>query len=136
MNTVADLRLRAAVITGPVLAADDPVYRDVAIPVAFWKVVATVDETGAMHATSYVLSQDELLDDLETQVDETGPVFGPYRMFQVPVTEVEAATRLDLGPLRDADPLGGEEPSDRRPEGDGERRSRREVRSFADVVLR
>lgn len=33
-------RLRVTVLTGPVLAADDPVYRGVAIPRRFWKVAA------------------------------------------------------------------------------------------------
>jgi len=35
-------RLRLTVLTGPVLAADDPVYRGVGIPRRFWKVAAWV----------------------------------------------------------------------------------------------
>jgi len=131
LNTVSDLQLRASVMTGPVLAEDDPLYREVAIPLAFWKAVATVDDSGALHATAYVLRQDELVGGIETRVDGTGPVFGPYRMFQVPVTDIEAATLLDLGPLRDADPLAGDALGSA---GDGVRGH--EIGSFADVVLR
>ena len=107
LTTVADARLRATVLTGPVLGADDPVYREVEIPLAFWKVVATVDDVGELHATAYVLSQAKLIDDPGIGIDDVGPVFGPYRTFQVPVTEVESSTALDFGPLRAADPLAG-----------------------------
>lgn len=133
LNTVADQQLRAAVLTGPVLGADDPVYRDVAIPLAFWKVVATVDEAGDLHATAYVLQQEDLLDDLGTRIDDTGPVFGPYQMFQVPVADVEASTLLDLGPLRDADPLAGMDDGDpSKVAGIGARM--RPVRAHTDIV--
>lgn len=135
LNTVADQQLRAAVLTGPVLGADDPVYREVAIPLAFWKVVATVDEAGDLHATAYVLQQEDLVGGLGPRLDDTGPVFGPYRMFQVPVTDVEAMTLLDLGPLRDADPLAGTADDGGAPaEGAGIGSRMRPVRSYADIV--
>jgi endonuclease G len=131
LNTVADQQLRAAVLTGPVFDEDDPVYRDVAIPLAFWKVVATVDDAASLHATAYVLRQDDLLGDIGSRLDETGPVFGPYRMFQVPVSDVEAITLLDLGPLRAADPLADE---DQGPAAAGGRW--REIHSYGDIALR
>lgn len=142
LTTVADQRLRAVVLTGPVLGDRDPVYRDVEIPLEFWKVVATVDDAGELHATAYVLSQAELVDDLddpvgseriEVEIDDLGPVFGPYKTFQVPVADVEAVTSLDLGPLRDADPLGDELETGAvgRP-----RLRRHELRTLADVRLR
>lgn len=107
LTTVAGQALRAHVFTGPVLSDDDPFYRDVAIPLAFWKVVATVDDTDELHATAYLLSQDELIGDLErATIDPAeGPVFGPYKTFQVAVAEVEQLTGLDFGPLRDRDPF-------------------------------
>jgi endonuclease G len=128
LSTVADLRLRATVLTGPVLAETDPIYRGVAIPLEFWKVVATVDDAGELHATAYVLSQAKLIDDPGIGVDDVGPVFGPFRTFQVPVAQVEDTNALDLGPLRSADPLAGAVGS---VGADG----RRELKSFADITL-
>jgi endonuclease G len=120
-----------------VLADGDPVYRDVPIPLAFWKAVATVDDEGALHATAYVLSQEELIEDFRPEVDGdgVGPVLGPYRTFQVPVADLEAVVQLDLGPLRDADPLRDEDrrgPAEVAVTGGGGH----EITSYADVVLR
>lgn len=114
LGTVAGRQLRAAVLTGPVLADSDPFYRDVAIPLEFWKVVATVDEDGTLHATAYVLSQDELVARLVAGLaspSAAGPVFGTYKTFQVAIGDLEALTRLEFGALREHDafrPVAGE----------------------------
>lgn len=104
LTTVAGMALRADVFTGPVLSDDDPFYRDVAIPLAFWKVVVTVDDADDLHATAYLLRQDELIDDLARPTAE-GPVFGPYKTFQVAVADVEQLTGLNFGALRERDPF-------------------------------
>lgn len=126
LTTVAGLALRADVFTGPVLSDDDPFYRDVAIPLAFWKVVATVDDSDELHASAYLLSQDELIGDLERATIDAaeGPVFGPYKTFQVAVAEVEQLTGLDFGPLRERDSFVA-----------AARRARVELTSPSDAVL-
>jgi len=92
---------RVSVLTGPVLADDDPVYRGVQIPRMFWKVAAWAAD-GRLTATAFVLDQSPFVSAL--QVDEVPPL-GPFRTFQVPVVDVEELTGLDLGPLVDADVL-------------------------------
>ena len=47
-----------------------------------------------------VLSQEELLEQMMAEAF----VYGEYRTFQVPVTEIEEKTRLGFGELRDHDP--------------------------------
>ncbi len=116
---------RLVVVTSPVLAADDPLYRGVRVPRRFTKVVAwttpavtsDVDTAGGGAATEgevvlaaagFVLDQTPQLDDLDVtaqrEAGEAGvPPLGPFRSFQVPVADVEALTGLDLGPLADAD---------------------------------
>ncbi|WP_125772714.1 DNA/RNA non-specific endonuclease [Antribacter gilvus] len=118
---------RIVVHTGPVLADDDPVYRGVGIPRLFWKVVAWAPGPEGLAATAFVLDQTPQLDEAELEMvtaqalaADRIPPLGPYRTYQVPVADVPALTRLDLGPLREADVLSrGELPpsgSERAPE--------------------
>lgn len=96
---------KLTVLTGPVLDDDDPVYRGVAIPLAFWKVVGFLDG-GELAATAYLLDQTPVFPDLPTAMqDDDPPPLGPYRTFQVPVADVATVTGLDVGPLLAADRL-------------------------------
>lgn len=120
---------RVVVLTGPVLDDADPVYRGVAIPRMFWKVVAWAssyddavsDDARAdppsssprLHAAGFVLDQTPQLDDADlaritTQAlarDQIPPL-GPFRTYQVPVVDVASLTSIDLGKLLTADVLG------------------------------
>ena len=106
---------RLSVFTGPVLADRDPVYRGVGIPQAFWKIAAWTipgPDGPTLAATAYLLDQSPQLDDIdlsearrEALATDAPPPLGPYRTFQVPVRDIEAATGLDVGPLVAADRL-------------------------------
>jgi endonuclease G len=99
----ADTRdLRVSVLTGPVLADDDEVYRGVQLPRQFWKVAAMVKEDGTLSATGYLLSQEALLDDLPGEEEFS---YGAYRTFQVPVRRIAELCGLGLEPYVAADPL-------------------------------
>lgn len=93
--------LRATIFTGPVFRADDPEYRGVQLPRAFWKVAVVVTSDGTLSATGYLLSQASLLGDLEF-------VFGEYRTYQVSVAAIAEYTHLDFGVLVEHDPLAVE----------------------------
>ena len=95
---------RVSVLTGPVLAADDVVYRGVQIPRKFWKVAAWASG-GELRATGFVLDQTPLVDDLPPRGIDEVPPLGPFRTFQVPVVDVQVLTGVDLGPLVEADVL-------------------------------
>ncbi|MFC8922899.1 DNA/RNA non-specific endonuclease [Cellulosimicrobium sp. NPDC057127] len=145
-------RLRLCVLTGPVLAPDDPVYRGVGIPRLYWKVVAWTDGATdggagtdragrrALAATAFVLDQSPQLDvvglrDATARVlaaDEVPPL-GPFRTFQVPVADVAALTSLDLGPLPAADVLA---PAGVVPSGAPDRGAWSELTAPGDVRLR
>lgn len=115
---------RTAVHTGPVLAADDPLYRGIRIPRLYWKVVAWIGPAGALRSTAFVLDQTPQLDAAHLYAitaqalarDEVPPL-GPFRTYQVPVHDVAALTRLGLGRLPGADvlALAGPPPSGSRP---------------------
>ncbi|RPF23307.1 DNA/RNA non-specific endonuclease [Myceligenerans xiligouense] len=108
---------RIVVFTGPVLDDDDPVYRDVAIPRMFWKVVAWASaddgEDALLHAAAFVLDQTPQLDEADLEAitaqalaRDRVPPLGPFRTYQVPVVDVGSLTSIDLGPLLTADVLG------------------------------
>lgn len=97
---VADLRV--SVMAGPIFRDDDPIYRDVRIPREFWKIIAFVDlETDRLVAKGSVLTQDDLLDRIESIGLE------PFRIYQVPLGEIEARSGLSFGTMNEADERGG-----------------------------
>lgn len=95
---------RIAVFTGPVLGDDDPPYRDVLVPRAFWKVVVRCDGD-RLRATAFLADQGDLLD-AALALDDTQESFadlGRVETFQVRVADVASRTGLDFGDLPGAD---------------------------------
>jgi len=99
--------MRLCVFTGPYFREDDPVIDGVAIPVAFWKVIAFIhDDTGRLCATGYEMDQTAVLTSREEFV------FGDYvspqtaASTQVATRAIERRSGLSFGGLADIDPLG------------------------------
>jgi endonuclease G, mitochondrial len=107
LDNADNRNFRVSVFTGPVLAADDDRYRGVQLPRQFWKVVAMVKQGGALSATAYLLSQEQLIKGMEIVPEAFS--YGAYRTYQVPVRHIEDLTGLSFGTLADADPLGRQE---------------------------
>jgi endonuclease G, mitochondrial len=97
LDNAGKYELKLNVFTGPVFRDDDPEYRDFRLPLEFWKVVVMVKDDGQLSATGYMLSQADLVTGLEF-------VFGEFRTYQVPLTDLERLTHLDFGTLGDVDP--------------------------------
>ncbi|WP_309104709.1 DNA/RNA non-specific endonuclease [Microbacterium sp.] len=93
---------RLSVFTAPVLAEADPPYRGIRIPLRFWKVAAWQGSAG-LAAAGFLLDQTELVGTPEGLL--AAPPLGAFRTFQVPVSDIAEITRIDLGPLPDADVL-------------------------------
>jgi endonuclease G len=75
----------------------------VLLPKAYWKVATMVNtETEELTATGYMVSQADLITDIEF-------VFGQVRTYQVPLARIEELTGLRFGTLKSADPLEGVE---------------------------
>ena len=94
---------RLSVFTAPVLASDDPPYRGIRIPRRFWKIAAWATAERQLAATAFVLDQTELIADTGDQ-RSVAPL-PPFSTFQVPVADVAALARVELGPLVAADVL-------------------------------
>ncbi|WP_309082411.1 DNA/RNA non-specific endonuclease [Zhihengliuella sp.] len=108
LRNAADHGRRIVVFTGPVFGDRDPVYRGVGIPLQYFKVAAFLHR-GELAATGYVVDQTPQLADVPGvprpgAVGEAPPL-GPFRTFQVPITDIAARTGLDLARLVAADRL-------------------------------
>ncbi|MFF0430712.1 DNA/RNA non-specific endonuclease [Streptomyces sp. NPDC004327] len=107
LENAAQFDRKLVVLTGPVLHDSDPPYRGIQVPLRFWKVVAFMQD-GALAATAYVLDQSP---DLSRDADRAfagakagdPPPLGPFRTYQVPVSDVAEITELEFGPLPDVD---------------------------------
>lgn len=100
LNNANNKDFKVSVFTGPVFADDDSVYRGVKIPKQFWKVAVMVKPNNKLSATAYIVSQKDLIDNLEAEF-----VFGKYKTFQVSVETIEQLTGLDFGNLKSVQPL-------------------------------
>jgi endonuclease G len=93
---------RATIFTGPVLRTDDPVYRGVQIPRAFWKVVAFLGDDGKPSASAYLIDQTRELDKLEL-------TFGALRTYRRSVAQIGQLAGVDFGELVRYDGFSNEE---------------------------
>lgn len=106
-------KTRAQVITGPVLTDHDEIYREkIQYPVRFWKIVAVLKHDDTLFATAFMLSQQDAIDRYGIEADV--PI-GPYKTYQVSISEIERLTQLRFTfskgsgkkqSLSELDPLG------------------------------
>lgn len=94
-NAKAD-GMRISVFTGPYFSEHDVEYRGAKVPLAFWKVVAFVDDEGYVSATAYKVDQSKELEDLEF-------VFAGFKTYQISVQSVMDDTGIDFSALVDYD---------------------------------
>ena len=110
---------KVTVFTGPVFGEGDRIYRDVALPMAYWKVLAFVGDSGEPSATAYILDQKKQLRDLEA-------AYGRYKTYQCSVAKIEDLTGLKFGNLATYDGFTNEEAATGA-------RIEAEIRTLADV---
>lgn len=110
--------IRANVFTGPVFRADDPLVKNVQVPVDYWKVAVLIKPDGTPSATAYLQTQRNFLGQRDFE-------FGAFRTYQVKVSEIQRLTGLTFADLDQHDPLArlrDLEPG-------------RELKSHTDIVL-
>jgi endonuclease G len=107
---------RAQVFTGPVFSKKDPEYdevKDLQIPMKFWKVCAAVTSSGKLFAVAYLLDQSPVIKKYGLKEVAGEIPFEPYKLFQLPISELEAmiSMKFTYGPtkkaLSECDPLEG-----------------------------
>lgn len=90
------LARKITVFTGPVLHEDDPIYKGVRLPLAFWKVIAYDKVDGTLATAAYALEQAELIKD----VLGVEAVFEPGA-YRITLAHLQERTTLDFGYLQD-----------------------------------
>lgn len=83
--------LRVSVMAGPIFTENDPLHREIRLPRQFWKAIY-FREAGdpAIQAKSYVLTQADLLNQLEVlELPE-------FSVFEVPISRIGEMTGLSL----------------------------------------
>jgi DNA/RNA endonuclease G (NUC1) len=100
--------LRVSVFTGPIFSTSDRRHRGIQLPEKFFKIVAYKNDAGHLAAVGFRQSQKVQLDELG-ELERASPLsaapFSGFEVDQVTIAEIEVATGLDFGPLRDVDPL-------------------------------
>lgn len=119
---------RAQVFTGPVFAANDPEYPeipDVKVPMKFWKVCAAVSSAGRLFAVAYLMDQSPAIRRFGVSEAAGATPFEPYKLFQLPISELEGMIHLRFTcgagrkPLSDFDPLKDGVPPELDSDNDG-----------------
>ncbi len=105
---------RAQVFTGPVFSEKDPVYKEapgVQVPLKFWKVCAAVTSAGKLFAVAYLVDQTPVIDEYGVKEAAGATPFEAYKLFQLPISELEEMIHLKFTygaqakPLSECDPL-------------------------------
>jgi endonuclease G len=120
---------RAQIFSGPVFTKQDPEYDevpDIKVPMKFWKVCAAVTSSGNLFAVAYLLDQSTVIKQFGL-AEAAGEVpFEPYKLFQLPITELEDMIHLKFtfgpskDPLSDCDPLKDGPPPELDSDQDGD----------------
>lgn len=111
-QTARHHQFRVQSFSGPIFHEEDPHYRNVQIPLDFWKVVVAVDADGKLFATGYILTQRLVLDMANLEEAAVEQPFGAFQTYQRTIAEIEEETGLGFTaggePLSKYDPLAAE----------------------------
>ncbi|MGY4617624.1 endonuclease G [Bradyrhizobium sp. USDA 4472] len=127
---------RITVITGPVFASNDPVYKNdrmdysVRCPLQFWKVCVLIRQDDTPSVTAFVLGQEDIanLSGFEEAFDVTAT--------QITVADLERRTGLDFGLLKDHDHFAqGGQPGTLELPVVGQTTKVKIIRGGADIVI-
>lgn len=111
LNSADTKDFKACVFTGPVFDDENDrpfefkVKNDtdrILLPLQYWKVAVMVKDDGTLSATGYMISQRDLISNMEF-------VFGQYKTYQVSIRTIENLTKLDFNGLNNFDPLDSNE---------------------------
>ncbi|WP_395740587.1 DNA/RNA non-specific endonuclease [Prosthecobacter sp.] len=105
---------RAQIITGPVFSDKDPVFPilpGIQVPMKFWKVAVAVTSSGKLFAVAYLVDQTPVIKQFGVTEAAGETPFEPYKLFQLPISELEDMIHLkftygpNAKPLSECDPL-------------------------------
>ena len=101
---------KGSVFTGPIFRESDPVYQGVKVPVAFYKVVAVVDDAkGQLGVTAFEMDQSRVMPPQPGAPIPKAPFDpGRFSLNQITLLELEERSGIDFGKLKDFDVLAAQ----------------------------
>ena len=101
---------KGSVFTGPIFQESDPMYQGVRVPVAFYKVVAVIDDAkDQLSMTAFEMDQSDVMPPQPGAPMPEAP-FNPGRFSvdQITLSELEERSGLDFGRLKEFDVLAAQ----------------------------
>ncbi len=99
-----DHLMKVNVFTGPVFHEQDYNFdfngTKVKVPSQFWKVITMIKEDGKISSTGYIVTQFDLIDEMEREAFR----FGQFLTYQRPIHKIEELTGLQFN-LNNYDPM-------------------------------
>lgn len=95
---------KICVYNGPVFDAEDPVYKNIQVPLRYWKLIVWRKPDGSLNTTAFMLSQEELVGEVDFEELHYDDIF---KARQCPVSEIEQLTGLTFPLIRDWDTFQG-----------------------------
>ena len=92
---------KLSIYNGPVFRDNDALYRGIMLPKEFWKMIVYVKDDGKLGAVAFVLSQESLIKNLTAE----DFVEGPFKPYQIKVSDLQTRTNLDFGSLGQFDAM-------------------------------
>jgi endonuclease G len=119
---------RLSIFNGPVFRTNDRPYRGILLPKEFWKLIVYARTNGKPGAVAFLLSQESLIKNLPPE----DFVVGPYKPFQVTVSDLEQRTNLDFGVIDKFDAMHRVGPESLM---EGVRTPVVPIETFADILI-
>ena len=119
---------KLSIFNGPVFRGSDRDYRGIQLPREFWKLIVYLRDNGKPGAVAFVLSQESLIRNLPAEEF----VVGPYKPYQLKVSDLEKRTNLDFGAIEKFDAMHTVRPESLM---EGLRTAIVPIETFADIVI-
>lgn len=97
---------KISVFNGPVFKDSDPVYKGIQVPLEFYKVVLWINDNGDLKATAFVLSQEDLVEEIDFEAIDIDQA-GEFVEYQVSLKKLASDTGLDFSELYQYDTFIG-----------------------------
>jgi len=99
---------KISVFSGPIFKDNDPVYKDVKIPLEYYKIICWLSDKGKLRVTAFKLSQVNLVGDIdfeELDINENAE----FKEYQCSLKKLHKETKIDFSPLFGFDTFQGDD---------------------------
>jgi len=100
---------KLCIFAGPVFSNSDKKVNGIPVPKQFWKVIVALRDKGKLGAFGFVLSQEQLIKDIEAEFDP-----GEFKTYQVSLKQIESMTQVRFSTgVKKADAMASASPNEK-----------------------